>query len=175
MPLTAEIRASIKARKTGSADFAAQDYAPEIEAAISLLDGVAANQADILFADERTVASASNDDLDLAGVLADAFGATIAGAELVALMIINKPKTPGAAANTTNLTIGVGTNPVTPGFMGGTNPTIGPLRPGGVLLLACPDAAGLGVITGGSADVLRIANSAGAAATYQIVVIARSA
>jgi len=175
MALTAEIRASIDFNYTGANDFGPARLQGEIEALLQFASGTGANQADILFIDERTVASATNDDLDLAGVLTNAFGATIAGAELVALFIVNKPKDPTAAANTTNLTVGVGTNPVTPGFMGGTTPTIGPIRPGGFLLLGCGDAAGLGVITAGSADLLRIANSSGAPATYQIAVVARSA
>ncbi|MFO1126371.1 MAG: hypothetical protein U1E25_14580 [Methylocystis sp.] len=77
---------------------------------------------------ERTVASATNDDIDLAGVLTDALSVTITAAELIALVIINKQK--DGTANTTNLTIGNGSDPMI-GFLGGTTPTIGPIRPGG--------------------------------------------
>lgn len=175
MALKAKLAVSLEATQSGANDFGGPTFEPIVKALMELTDGVAINQADILFVDERTVASATNDDIDLAGSLSNAFGATITAAELVALVIINKPKAAGAAPNTTNLTIGVGTNPVTPGFMGGTTPTIGPIRPGGFVVIASPDAAGIGVVTGGSADVLRIANSSGASATYQIAAIARSA
>lgn len=146
----------------------------EIAAALSLADGTGAGQADLNYLAERTVASATNDDLDLAGVLASALGETVAGAELVALAIINAPRNPADAANTTNLTIGLGSNPVL-GFLGGTLPTIGPLKPGAGILLFAGDAAGLGAIAAGTGDILRIANSSGAAAKYQIAIIARSA
>lgn len=166
-----EITASISAVQAGSNDFGGPAFAPNVAARLNTILGTGAGQADILFVDERTVASASNDDLDLAGVLANAFGATIAAAELVAILIINAPV--GGTANTTNLTIGGGTNPVV-GFLGGTTPTIGPIRPGGFVLLGCGDAAGLGVVTAGTGDILRIANSSGAAARYQIAIVARS-
>lgn len=172
MTLSAKITAAITATETGPNDFGGPDFAPEIKAILNLADGTTASRADKFWADQRQIAAASNDDIDLTGVLRDAFGDTINQVELVALMVINGPRT--GPQNTTNLTIGGGTNPVV-GFLGGTTPTIGPIRPGGVVLLACPDAAGLGAITAGTGDILRIANSAGAAATYQIVVIGRTA
>lgn len=172
MALVADILAKITATQTGPNDFGADRFRPQVQAALTLTDGTGAGQANILFADQRTVASATNDDIDLAGVLTDAFGATITAAELVAILIINAPIS--GPANTTNLTIGGGSNPVA-GFLGGTTPTIGPIGPGGVVLLACPTAAGLGAVAAGTADILRIANSSGAAATYQTVIIGRTA
>lgn len=174
MALNSEIAVRIRSSQTGSSDFGGPNFAPDFDAIIQLTNGTAANQADILFVDERTVASASNDDLDVAGVLSSAFGSLIAAAEIVAIAVINRPKIATAAANTTNLTIGGGTNPVV-GYLGGTTPTVGPIRPGGVFLLASPDAAGIAAVTAATGDILRIANSAGAAATYQILILARSA
>lgn len=174
MPLTSEISLRIRSSQTGTSDFGGPNFMPEFEAIIQLVNGTAANQADILFVDERTVAASSNDDLDLAGVLTNAFGQVITAAEIVAIAVINKPKVATAAANTTNLTIGAGTNPIV-GYLGGTTPTIGPLRPGGVVLIASPDAAGIAAVTAATGDILRIANSSGAAATYQIAILARSA
>lgn len=172
MALTADIKVSLRATQTGSNDFGGPVYTPAIAAALALTDGTGANQADIIFCDVRTVNSASNDDIDLAGVLSSAFGSTITFAELVGLVIINAPAS--GAANTTNLTIGVGSNPFL-GFFGGTSPTLGPIRPGGVFLLASPDAAGIGTVAAGTGDILRVANSSGASATYQIGIIGRSA
>lgn len=173
MGVVGELLARMAITQTGSNDLGSVEFDVTVEQRIPIADGTTAGKADILFVDERTVASASNDDIDLAGALSDVFGDTVAAAELVAVLIINKPKT--GAANTTDLTIGAaGTNPVT-GFLGGTSPTIGPIKPGGVVLLASSDAAGLGAVTAGSADVLRVANSSGAPATYQIAILARSA
>jgi hypothetical protein len=165
------IVASIQAVQAGPNDFSGLTFAPLIRQSLETSLGTGANQADILFADERQVAASSNDDLDLVGVLTNAFGALISAAELVAVLIINAPLS--GAANTTNLTIGGGTNPVV-GFLGGTTPTIGPIRPGGFVFLGCGDAAGLGVVSAGTGDILRIANSAGATARYQIAIVARS-
>jgi len=172
MPLTAKIKASVEAVQTGSNDYGAPRFTPQLASLIELASGTVADAADLIFVDERTVASASNDDIDLAGALTSALGSTITFVEIVALFIINKSK--AGVANTTNLTIGVGSNPFL-GFLGGTTPTIGPIRPGGLLLLACPADVGIGTVTAGTGDILRIANSSGASATYQIAIIGRSA
>lgn len=145
-----------------------------IEAALAFASGTGAGQFDLAYVAERTVADGADDDLDLAGSLTDAFGNTITAAELVLVAVINKPKTPTDDPNTTDLTIGGGSNPFV-GFLGGTTPTIGPIKPGGIFLLAASDAAGIGTVTASTADILRITNSAGAAATYQIAILARSA
>ena len=171
MALQAVFSASIAAVQTGANAFK-DTFAPNVALQTMLRNGTGANQADILYANARTVASNSNDDIDLAGVLTDAFGATIAAAEIVSVLIINAPAT--GTANTTDLTIGVGSNPFL-GFLGGTSPTIGPIKPGGVFMIGAGNAAGVGTVTAGSADILRIANSTGASATYQIAIVARSA
>jgi hypothetical protein len=144
-----------------------------IEIANNFSDGVAANQADKVYVAERTVASNTNDDIDLTGSLSDALGATITAAELAALLIYNKPMDP-AADNTTNLTIGGGSSPML-GFLGGTTPTIGPIRPGCFILLGgVGNVGGFGAIAAGTGDILRVGNSSGAQAKYQIGVVARS-
>ena len=172
MAVTATLVAQFKATQTGANDFGGPTFTPEVSKIISLTSGTSAGMADIVWCDQRTVSSASNDDLDLSGVLTDAFGATVTAVELVALIVINAPAS--GTANTTNLAIGGATNPVV-GFLGGTTPTIGPVRPGSFVFLGSSDAAGFGAITAGTGDILRIANSAGAAATYQIALVARSA
>lgn len=172
MTLTSTLRASISAVQSAANDYGSPTFTPQMVAEIALADGVLANQANILFTDERTLASGASDALDLAGVLSNAFGATIASLEVVAIFLINKAA--NGTANTTNLTIGGGTNPVV-GYLGGTTPTIGPIRPGGFVMLASPDVAGLCVVTPGTGDILNITNSAGASATYQIGIVARNA
>ena len=42
-------------------------------------------------------------------------------------------------------------------------------------MLFSGDAAGIGAVTAGTGDILRIANSSGASATYQIGIVGRSA
>jgi len=172
MTLSATLVAQLRATQQGTNDFGGPAFAPEMSKVLTLGNGTTANNADILWLDQRTVSSASDDDLDLNGVLTNAFGVTVSAVELVALFVINEPRT--GSANTTNLTIGNASNPVV-GFLGGTTPTFGPIRPGGFVFFGCGDAAGFGAITASTGDILRIANSAGASATYQIGIIARSA
>ncbi len=172
MTLTSTLRASLSAVQSAASDFGSPTFTPQMTAALSLSDGVLVDQANILFMDDGTIASGASDAIDLSGVLANAFGATISAVEIVAIFLINKPAAGGA--NTTNLTIGGGTNPVV-GYLGGTTPTIGPIRPGGFIMLASPDVAGLCAVTAGTGDILTVTNSAGASATYQIGIVARNA
>lgn len=135
----------------------------------SLTTGTAAGQADKIFAATRTITASSNDDLDLAGVLTDALGATITFARVKALIVR------AAATNVNNLIIGGGaSNPVTT-ILGGTTPTL-TIRPGGALFLfSGSDATGY-VITAATADILRLTNGgAGSSVTYDIVIIGASA
>jgi hypothetical protein len=169
---SATLTARLSAVEVGANDFGGPVFAPTMEAIISLTNGTAAGQADLVFFDERTITTGASLDLDLSGVLADAFGVTITAVELVALFVINAPRS--GAANTTSLTIGGGTNPIV-GYLGGTTPTIGPIRPASFVFLGSTDAAGFGAITAATGDILRITNSAGATNTCQIAFIARSA
>jgi hypothetical protein len=126
-----------------------------------LSSGVGASQADRLFTDTRTIAASGTDDLDLAGVLLDPLGAVLTFARIRGLLVA------AAAANTNNVVMGVGTNPVTT-ILGGTTPTLN-IRPGGIMLLTAPDVTGYAV-TAATADILRFANSgAGTGVTYDIV------
>ena len=93
-------------------------------------------------------------------------------AVIVAILVINGPIS--GEPNLSDLTIGGASNAFE-GFLGGTSPTVGPIKPGGVFLLAAGDAAGIGTVGAGSTDELRISAGAGGDATYQIAIIARSA
>ncbi|MFA7308191.1 MAG: hypothetical protein WC026_16135 [Hyphomicrobium sp.] len=159
--------ASVSQTRTAVAGVA-PSWSKAINKTLSFANGTGANQADIVYLAERTVASATNDDIDLAGVLTDAFGATITAAELVALIVVNEPLS--GVANTTNLTLG-GATAFVPGF----SAALWPISPGGVFEIASPGAAGLATITATTADILRVSNSSGASATYQILILARSA
>jgi hypothetical protein len=168
MPLSATVSVGIDFNQSGSADFGPQRFEGKVSTLLQFANGTGANQADILFADERTVASNTNDDLDLAGVLSNAFGQTITAAKVVAVLLINKPLLASDPANTTNLTLGGSSNPV-PSLSSGA------IGPGGAVLLVDPDAGGLATVTASTGDILRVANSSGAAAKYQILILARSA
>lgn len=166
MLTAATLKAVITAQQNGGNDFAQGGvFTPTLEQIIHLTNGTDANQADMLFVDERTLGDGANEDLDLsAGGLLDTFGNAFTPAELTAIMVVNKPI---SGVNTTNLTIGGAAAPI-------PNISSGPLPPGGVFYTATGGAAGIATVTATTADELRIANSAGAGASYQIMLIGRS-
>jgi hypothetical protein len=170
---SAQLSIGFKASQSGGNNaFGSTYWNGEMSVIQGFVDGTVANKFDRLYMSERTVNASTNDDLDLSGVLTDIFGATIAAAELVGILLINAPKA-GSPANVSNLTLGGGSNPVV-GFLGGATPTVGPIKPGGCFVLMNPDATGLATITAGTGDILRIANGSGGAATYQIALLMRS-
>jgi hypothetical protein len=162
--LTAAIRASVSAQYQNLLDHGQAEYKPQINFSLDFADGAGAGQAQKIFTDTRTLAASASEDLDLNGVLTDAFGASLAFAEIKAIMI------KAAAANTNNITIGgAATNQFVSPFGAGTHTLT--LRPGGVLLLVAGDATGYAV-TAGTGDLLKIANAAaGSSITYDIVLI----
>jgi len=126
--------------------------------------GTGNNQLDKLFHDLRTLADGANESLDLAGSLVDMFGATITFVKIKAMLIRN-------LSATQTLTIGGGSNPFINWVADATDMV--KIPPNGMLLLVAP-LAGYGVTTG-TGDILKVANSAGAACDYQIALAGTSA
>lgn len=150
---------------TSSYDFQAPSGGVPYARQYAFTNGAGANQADRIFSDQRTVNASTNDDLDLAGVLTDVFGQTLTFARIKGMLISSN------TANVQNFSVGGGTNPFI-NWIAGTTPTV-VLRPGGMFLLLAPDATGYAV-TAGTGDILRIANGAGSAIVYDIVLIGSS-
>lgn len=137
---------------------------------VSLASGTGAGQADLIFSDTRTVNASSNDDLDLAGGLTDAHGATLTFAKIKGLIVT------AAAGNTNNVLVG---GDATSTFLTWVvaEPDAVILRPGAsfALFAGVADATGYAV-TASTGDLLRISNSgAGTSVTYDIVIIGTSA
>lgn len=128
----------------------------------NLANGSGANKASKVFADTRTLTTGANEDLDLAGSLTDAFGQTLTFAKVKALAIV------AAVANTTTLTV---TRPSSNGapFLAAAGDGFA-LKPGGIFLLTDPSSAGI-AIAASSADLINVANAAGASASYDVIVI----
>lgn len=168
MPVTAEIRAIFSATQTVTLDAGGPAVAPILlDKVFPFASGTGANQADLVWQDTRTLAASANEDLDLAGVLADAFGATITAAELVAVMVT------ADAANTNDVVLGAATQPIP--LFGGTLGTFA-VKPGGMFLSVAPSAAGQLTVGAGATDDLRVANSSsGTPVTYTILILARTA
>jgi len=106
MALTSELRVKFTATQTGSNDLGNPRFLPSLDKVLQFTSGTGANQADIVWTDERTLAASGSEDLDLAGALTDAFGATITAVELVAIIIV------ADAGNTNNVVVGDATDHV---------------------------------------------------------------
>ncbi|MFE0036833.1 hypothetical protein [Streptomyces sp. NPDC059015] len=136
---------------------------------MSLASGTGAGKADRIFGDRRTLAASATEDLDLAGVLLDSFGAQITFARIKGILIA------AAAGNTNNVVIGNATTNAWSTLLGATGTVT--LRPGAFLAVGTgvADATGYAV-TAGTGDLLKVANSAGSTSvTYDVVIIGASA
>lgn len=146
---------------------ASQNAPLSISKSVSLATGTGANQSDRLFSDTRTLAASATEDLDLAGVLTDAFAATITFARIKLMYIA------AAAGNTNNVIVGGAAATQWATWVGAATHTV-TVRPGGLLLLVAPDVTAYAVGAGAS-DFLRVGNSAaGSSVTYDIVLIGSS-
>jgi hypothetical protein len=168
MPLDAQVNVAVSGNHTALLDLATATFPLSFSRTYATSNGTGLGQADRVFTDRRTLTASSTEDLDLAGVLLDAFGAAITFARIKTLAIA------ADAGNTNNVIVG---NAATNGFVswvGAAAHTV-TVRPGGVLLVAASDATAY-VVTAGTADLLHIANSAGGSSvTYDVVLIGASA
>lgn len=133
--------------------------------AIALANGVAINQADMLYKQQATILTAATLTLDLkGGGLLDVFGVAINPVKLVGVYIFSK------LANTTNLTLFGDANHVP--FLGTVATTV-PLKPGGKYEQWDPSLAAI-TVTAGTGDIVKIVNAAGASAVVDIVLVGRN-
>lgn len=169
MALTTKLRVNLAAKHTSTADFGTPEASLVKDYAISLASGTGAGQADRIFTDTRTLGASATEDLDLAGVLTDVFGATITFAKVKAIIV-------GAASgNTNNVNV---TRPASNGlavFLAASDGVA--VRPGGVFALLTGDADTNGyAVAAGTGDLLTFTNSAGTTSvTYDIAIIGTSA
>lgn len=166
MALTSTITLSAVLRQTSSIDLGSLSYAVNYGKTHSLPSGTANGQADLLFSDTRTILASANADLDLAGVLEDAFGAVITMVEVVAIIIV------AATGNTNNVVVKPAASNGFLGPFGDPSDTIS-IKPGGMFVITAP-AAGWAVAAG-TGDLLNLANSgAGSSVVFDIFVLGRS-
>lgn len=134
---------------------------------IELSNGTGANAADLMFHDRRTLAASGTEDLDLAGVLASPFGATLTFAEIRAVMIT------AASGNTNNVRVTRPASNGVPLFVAAGDGIDVP--PGGAFAWVCP-ADGKVTVTAGTGDLLTVTNgAAGSSVTYDVVILGTSA
>ena len=162
--LSASIALAVAGQYATGLDIGGANYPLSFGPSFVFTNGSGANQASVLFTDSRTLAASASEDLDLNGVLLDAFGASVALTKVKALIIL------ADAANTNDVVIGGATSN---GFVSlfGTATDKVKVKPGGLIAAVAPDANGYAA-TAGTADLLHIANGgAGTAVSYKIIVI----
>lgn len=141
---------------------------------LTIATGTGAGQADLLFADTRTIAISGTDDLDLTGgglltPLGDAFNA----ARIKGLVVVAESHLTTDVVNTNDVVVGAAASNQWVGPFGAATHTIR-LQPGMMLAIFATGATAWPV-TAGTGDLLRIANSgAGTSVLYQIALLASS-
>jgi hypothetical protein len=132
--------------------------------AIAFTDGTSTNQAELVFADTRSLAISTSEDLDLAGSLTDAFGRVLTFTYVKGIYIKHNTTTA-----TTALAVGGASANQFINWVANSSDIVN-IRPGGAFMLVAPDATGYAV-TASTGDLLKINNAdAAVAITYSIVI-----
>ncbi|MET9138899.1 hypothetical protein [Streptomyces parvulus] len=170
MPLSGTMLAvSAYAELSGALDLGTSRASQSLSRRLELASGTGVGKADRVFSDRRTIAASGSEDLDLAGVLLDAFGAQITFARVKGLIVA------AAAENTNNVVLGAASSNPWATLLGATHTLT--LRPGAFVAVGTGAADPTGyAVTAGTGDLLKVANSAGSTSvTYDIHIIGASA
>ncbi|MFE5912085.1 hypothetical protein ACFQ6B_23790 [Streptomyces wedmorensis] len=169
MPLTSDLGVSVSGTLTKAADLSTPADRLAWRRGLHLESGTGAGKADLRFTDTRTLAASATEDLDLAGVLTDAFGAALTFVRVKGLIIS------AAATNTNNVIVGAATSNAWATLLNATGTLT--LRPGASVTVMTGSAdATTYAVTAGTADLLKVSNSgAGSTVSYDIVIIGASA
>jgi len=138
----------------------------KLEYSQSLTDGVGADQADVLFHDERTVGAGANDDLDLTALVHSIYGniVTFSFAKVKVILLMNLSTTAGDVLRVGGA--GAGLAFATP-FNGNATAVIEAPADGCLLLVNKKNGW---TVTAGTGDILRVNNPGAAGITYRIVI-----
>lgn len=163
--LTSRAQIQISGNLTNVAGLQTATAPLSVTKTLDLANGVAVNQANVLFSNTYAITTGATQSLDLAGGgLTDAFGVALAPARVKCVVIT------ASSSNTTNLTILGSANAVP---ILNTAATTMTLTPGGIFLACNPSATGWAV-TAGTGDIVQIVNAAGATANADVVLIGAS-
>jgi hypothetical protein len=169
MALTSRFYMAVAAEYTSPIDLGNPTSNTDWARQVVLASGTGAGQADLIFTDTRTLAASATEDLDLAGSLVGAFGATLTFVKVKAVAVA------AAAGNTNNVVVGAASSNPWATLLNSTGTVT--LRPGAffVAVAGVADSTGYGV-TASTGDLLKVANSAGSTGvSYDLIVIGTSA
>lgn len=167
MSLVSNISLAISATLSKVLDHGTNQFPGSLKSELVMASGVAANQADLIFSDKRTLAGSANEELDLSGALVDVFGDAVVFVKVKCIMVIS------AAANGGDIEVGGSGANGFDSWVGAAGDLV-KVKPGGAFALFAPDLAGYAV-TASTGDLLRIANADASSADYDIVMIGTSA
>jgi len=164
MALEATVKASISASLTSAPDLTSLVAKIAAGKSVAFTDGVGAGQANVIFADTRTLAASANESLDFSGSLTQPNGSAAVFARIKYIYV------EAATGNTNNVNVSMPASNGVPGIFLAASDGVS-LKPGGNFEWLCPDATGA-VVTASTGDLINIANSGGTTGvTYNIVVI----
>lgn len=168
MPVTADIQFAVTGKHTSALDLGTATLPFALSVPFTYTSGTGAGQVDREFTDTRTLAPSATENLDLAGALTDAFGATITFVTIKAIAIR------AAAANNVANAVQV-TRPASNGvpFLMAAGDGIS-LAPGYAFAWF---GSGTGVtVTAATGDLITVTNSAGTnSVNYDVVILGTSA
>jgi len=168
MALTTQMNFSLLSTLTNALDLGTAQLALAFNHPFSWASGTAINQADMIFADQRTLAASATEDLDVAGVLTNMLtGVAMTFARIKALGVY------AAIANTNNVNVTRPASNGVPLFIAAGDGVA--VRPGGMLVMIAPDVTGY-LVTAATGDLITFTNSSGTTGvTYDVVIIGASA
>lgn len=159
-----KIKLVVDATLTGANDLGNPAQNVVYTKTINLSNGSGANAAESIWTDTRTLGASASENLDLAGVLTDAFGSTITFNKVKAVVVA------AASTNANDVVLGGHATAAWTAPFGDVTDKIN-VKPGGFFVLTAPNANGLAV-TATTADMLTVTNSAGTTGvTYDIIII----
>jgi hypothetical protein len=159
---TASIKVSVKATMTNPGTLSSANAPLDYPVSYAIDNGTGANQANRFFSGAYIGVDTTGNSHDLAGGLTDAFGSSITFSAIKTIMV------KASANNVGNVVIGGAVSNAFASMFGDATDKI-MLKPGGMVLLHDPSAAGYAV-TGGTGDLLKIAASSGAV-DYDLILI----
>lgn len=165
MTINARIIPGVSLLSGGDADLADNSFSIKPFPVIEFLAGFGNNRADLVFADQRTLAGSATDSLDLAGgALSDPNGNALTFAVVKALFVRASPGNPG------DIRVGGNANAFVGPFVAANDQF--DVRPGDVAMHTAQGAGWTVVAVTG--DILDIENLDAAQAIYDIVIIGAS-
>ncbi len=167
--LACEIRTSVAWLFQETLDLSTVSDASKLDYNQTLADGVAVDQADKVWHDQRSVAAGANDDLDLTALASSLFGGSLSLslAKLKALLLVNTSTTAGDKLRLDSSVANACTGP----FGGSTTSKIEIGADSALLLTSKKDGW---TVTGGSGDIVRVNNPGANAISYKIVLVGTS-